>query len=53
VNEVDKDGHVVHLESTDIPQTIKSEKEENNGSESVSSCLSLSHRVSKQALIRW
>ncbi|CAM0137074.1 multisubstrate pseudouridine synthase 7 [Umbelopsis sp. WA50703] len=34
VNEVDKDGHVVHLESTDIPQTIKSEKEENNGSES-------------------
>ncbi|KAG2171676.1 hypothetical protein INT43_008056 [Umbelopsis isabellina] len=33
VNEVDKDGHVVHLESTDIPKPQKSEKEKSNGSE--------------------
>ncbi|KAJ2963867.1 hypothetical protein NQZ79_g1127 [Umbelopsis isabellina] len=34
VNEVDKDGHVVHLESTDIPKPQRTEKEESNGSES-------------------
>lgn len=39
VNEVDKDGHVVHLETTDIPKSQKSEKEKSNGPESVSSSL--------------